>query len=438
MNINQNLYQADILIVDDVPDNLRLLSTMLMEFGFKIRKSINGEMALMAINALKPDLILLDINMQGINGYQVCEYLKNNPETCEIPIIFVSAISQIEDKVKAFKVGGVDYITKPFQVEEVMARIQNQLKIQNLQKNLKLQNQQLKATKRELEDTQIELIQKQKMVALNQFVAGMFHELNNPITFISGNLDPAYQYIQDVMELINLYQQEYPHPPTKILTLAEKLDLDFILQDLQHLINSMKTGVERIDKIMLALKIFSRLNEAEMKSIDIHESIDSVLHLLRHRFHGNDGEVEIKVVKNQQENLPPITCYGGLINQVLMNLINNAIDSLKNASNQPFSPDWVPTIWITTEQVNYNKVAIRIRDNGMGIVPELQSRLFDPFFTTKSVGKGMGLGLSTSYQIVVEKHRGQLMLSSMAGEGAEFRVELPIAPSSVQEINESV
>ncbi|MDT9189196.1 MAG: response regulator [Limnospira sp. PMC 894.15] len=268
---NQNLAAADILIVDDVPENIRLLSTMLIEFGFRVRKSINGKMALMAVNALKPDLILLDINMQGLNGYQVCEALKNNPETSEIPIIFVSAINQIEDKVRAFQVGGVDYITKPFQVEEVMARINNQLKIQNLQRDLQRQNQQLKATQKQLAATQVELIQKQKMVALNQLLAGIFHELNNPINFIAGNLEPAYQYCQDIIELMNLYRQEYPHPSPRILDLAEKLELDFVLEDLRNLIRSMKTGIKRIYQIMLAWRIFCRTtNEADMKSIDWH------------------------------------------------------------------------------------------------------------------------------------------------------------------------
>lgn len=425
---NQNLASADILIVDDVPENIRLLSTMLMEFGFRVRKSINGKMALMAVNALKPDLILLDINMQGLNGYEVCEALKNNPETSEIPIIFVSAINQIEDKIKAFQVGGVDYITKPFQVEEVMARIQNQLKIQSLQRDLQLQNQQLKATQKRLAATQVELIQKEKMVALNQLVAGIFHELNNPMNFISGNLDPACQYVEDIIELINLYRQEYPHPSPKILALAEKLELDFILEDLQNLIRSMKTGIKRIDQIMLALRVFCHTNEGEMQSIDLHECLNSVWHLIKHRWQVEHDNMEIKVIQKMAENLPPVTCYPGLINQVIINLINNAIDSLKSAQIQAHESDWVPTIWITTEQINPNRVAIRIRDNGTGIAPELQSRLFDPFFTTKTVGKGMGLGLATSYQIVVEKHKGQLILSSLPGEGAEFRVELPIAP----------
>ncbi|MBS0016502.1 MAG: hybrid sensor histidine kinase/response regulator, partial [Arthrospira sp. SH-MAG29] len=197
---------------------------------------------------------------------------------------------------------------------------------------------------------------------------------------------------------------------------------------LQNLIRSLKTGIKRIDQIMLALRIFSRTNEAEMKSIDLHECLKSVLHLIRHRLQVNNNHIDIKVINKESKNFPKITCYAGLINQVIMNLINNAIDSLKSSQNKAHESDWVPTIWITTEQVNPNRVAIRIRDNGMGIAPELQSRLFDPFFTTKTVGQGMGLGLATSYQIVVEKHNGQLILSSLPGEGAEFRVELPIAP----------
>lgn len=426
MNSNTVLTQeADILVVDDVHENIRLLSTMLADVGFCVRKAISGKMALTAVKALVPDLILLDINMPDMNGYEVCKTLKQNPETQHIPVIFISAIDRVEDKVKAFQMGGVDYITKPFQFEEVIARIKNQLEIRKLQHDILLQNEQLKATKRELEQTQAQLVQRQKMLGLSQFVAGMFHELNNPMTFISGNLDPACEYIRDLMEVINLYRQEYPRPSANIATAIAELDLDFAIEDLRQLMESMKTGVNRIATIMTALRTFSRLNEAEIKSVDLNEGIDSALFLLQHRLGEDDKNPPIKVIKNY-DDLPRVTCYASQINQVFMNLINNAIDGLHFAGKQRPATSRSPTIWIATERANPEWVAIRVRDNGMGIPEDVKSRLFDPFFTTKPVGKGIGLGLSTSYQIVVHKHGGRLTCDSAPGEGAEFRVELPV------------
>ncbi|MGC9526115.1 MAG: sensor histidine kinase [Limnospira sp.] len=419
------LRQADLLVVDDVPENLKLLSTMLADFGFSVRKAISGKMALTAVKTLIPDLILLDINMPEMNGYQVCETLKQNPETRDIPIIFISAIGQVEDKVKAFQVGGVDYITKPFEFEEVIARIKNQLQIRQLQQNILQQNRRLKETTKELKRTQAQLVQKQKMLGLSQFVAGIFHEINNPMNFISGNLEPAYEYIQDLMELVNLYRDEYSQPSEKIVSKIEKLDLDFVIEDLRKLIESMKTGVERISTIMLALRIFSRLNEAEIKSVNLNEGIDSALSLLKYRLSEGETATPIQIVKHYGD-LPKVTCYASQINQVFMHLINNAIDALNQAERLHPGTSGSPTIWIATERVNPEWVAIRVRDNGVGIPKQLTSRLFDPFFTTKPVGKGIGLGLSTSYQIVVQKHGGQLTFHSTPGEGTEFRVELPV------------
>jgi len=419
------LREADLLVVDDVPENLKLLSTLLADFGFSVRKAISGKMALTAVNTLTPDLILLDINMPEMNGYQVCEILKQNPETRDIPIIFISAIGQVEDKVKAFQMGGVDYITKPFEFEEVIARIKNQLQLRQLQQDILLQNRRLKETTRELKRTQSQLVQKQKMLGLSQFVAGMFHEINNPMNFISGNLEPAYEYIQDLIELVDLYREEYPQPAEKIAKKIDKIDLDFVMEDVRNLMESMKTGVQRISTVMLALQIFSRLNEAEIKSVNLNESFDSVLFLLGHRLSEAENSPPIQIVKNYGD-LPKVTCYASQINQVFMHLINNAIDALKAAHRERPGAFGNPTIWIATERVNPERVTIRVRDNGAGIPAELTSRLFDPFFTTQPVGKGIGLGLSTSYQIVVQKHGGQLTFHSTPGEGTEFRVELPV------------
>lgn len=190
-SLETNLNKTDILVVDDTPANLRLLSNMMTEYGYNVRQAINGKMALTAVKAVKPDLILLDINMPEMNGYEVCEQLKSNEETRRIPVIFLSALDDALDKVKAFQAGGVDYVTKPFQFEEIIVRIQNQLTIQSLQNKLQYQNNQLKTALSELQLTQAQLVQHEKMVGLMQLVAGIAHEINNPISFISGNLDPT-------------------------------------------------------------------------------------------------------------------------------------------------------------------------------------------------------------------------------------------------------
>lgn len=418
-------YKADILVVDDTPANLRLLSKMMTEYGYNVRQAINGKMALTAVQAVKPDLILLDINMPDMNGYEVCEKLKSNEETASIPVIFLSALDDALDKVKAFQVGGADYVTKPFQLEEILVRIQNQLTIQNLQNQLLHQNHQLKTALNELQVTQAQLVQHEKMVSLMQLVAGIAHEINNPISFISGNIEPAHQYIQDLIKLIKLYQDEYPQPSQAIEDMTEEIDLDFLISDVHQIIASMKNGVNRICTIILALRIFSRLDESDIKLVNLHEGINSTLLLLEHRLKLPHHQGEIKIIKNYDE-LPKITCYASQLNQVFLNLLNNAIDAIEAKLAQGKMESNNPTIWVTTEFPDENSVAIRIKDNGIGISSDVKSRLFDPFFTTKAVGKGSGLGLMTSYQIVVEKHRGKLNFNSVFGEGAEFIVEIPI------------
>lgn len=419
------LEKPDILIVDDTPDNIRFLSSVLLEQGYSVRKAINGKMALTAARTVLPDLILLDINMPEMNGYEVCEILKKDDKTRTIPVIFLSAMDDVLDKVKAFQVGGVDYITKPFHLEEILVRIQNQLTIQNLQNKLQTQNTQLQEALSELKRTQAQLIHKEKMLSLNQLVAGIAHEINNPISFIAGNLSPARQYIHELVNLLNLYQQEYPNPSLSIQEAIQKIDLSFLVVDLEKLITSMQTGVDRVHTIILALRIFSRLGESDIKAVDIHEGIDSALVLLQPRLRQEGSRAEIKVIKNYG-NLPLITCYASQMNQVFLNLLTNAIDAFELGTGKDFPESSSPTIWISTELTGLENITIRVKDNGAGISEEVLLRLFDPFFTTKSVGKGSGLGLSTSYQIVVEKHKGQLTCYSSPEKGAEFVVEIPV------------
>ncbi|MFW9258650.1 hybrid sensor histidine kinase/response regulator [Nostoc sp. CALU 546] len=437
MHFNQtNHNKRNVLVVDDTPDNLRLLSAMLTAQGFEVRKALNGKMALTACQMVLPDVILLDINMPDMDGYQVCQQLKADDKTCEVPVIFISALDDVVDKVKAFDVGGVDYIAKPFHGAEVVLRIENQINLRLLQVKLQEKNFLLQQALDDLKASQVQQIQNEKMVALGQLVSGLAHEINNPISFIYGNLQYAGQYVQDLVNIIEVYQQEYPKPTPKIQQIAKDVDLNFMIKDLQSLIGAMYRGSDRIREIVLALQHFSRHDEAEMKRVNIHEDIENTLVMLQHRLREAADRPAILVVKDYG-NLPLVTCYASELNQVFMHLLNNAIDAIEEGmvngewemGNQSFTPYSLltpPQIRIHTEVTDLNMVKIAIADNGLGIEESLRSRLFDPFFTTKPVGKGSGLGLSISYQIIVQKHRGNITCTSDVGKGAEFAIEIPI------------
>ncbi|MBW4671528.1 MAG: response regulator [Cyanomargarita calcarea GSE-NOS-MK-12-04C] len=285
---------------------------------------------------------------------------------------------------------------------------------------LQQQAQDLEKTLYELQRTQAQLIQNEKMSSLGNMVAGVAHEINNPVNFIHGNLIPASEYTQDLLRLLELYEQHYPNPPQEIEAEIEAIDLGFLKQDLIKLLQSMRVGTQRIREIVLSLRNFSRLDEAEFKQVDIHEGIDSTLMILHNRLKAKSNHPDISVIK-EYGKLPLIECYPGQLNQVFMNILSNAIDAL-DASFIGHQGQ----IRIHTEVVDCNQLVIRISDNGLGIPQEIVSKLFDPFFTTKDVGKGTGLGLSISYQIVVDKHGGELSCHSTLGQGAEFVIKIPI------------
>jgi signal transduction histidine kinase/DNA-binding response OmpR family regulator len=691
-----------ILVVDDNPDQLNLLMTILSIAGYQVSSVPNGKLALSTVESTLPDLILLDIMMPQMDGYEVCTQLKASSRTQNIPVIFMSALHEALDKVKAFEVGGVDYITKPFQMEEVVARVENQLRIHRLSKQLLAQNarlseeicirkrveqalqesvereraiaiaiqrmrqtldiqtiftatthelrqlincdrvavyrfnsdwsgefvcesvgsewisvvqeqtnnpdftqqtledkhctvttfdseadegsafshssfvqdtylqetqggaynrgathtavtdiykagfnacyinllerfqarayiivpiflgsklwgllaayqnsgsrswktteinvvleignqlgvaiqqaelfaqiqrqsealrqsearfrekaQALELTLEELKRTQTQLIQNEKMSSLGQMVAGVAHEINNPVSFIYGNLTPARDYFQDVLKLIEVYQQTYPDSTPEVQEVVEEIDLNFLVKDWHKLMDSMQIGAERIKEIVRSLLLFSRQNESELKPVDIHESIDSTLLILQHRLRAEGNRPEIKVIKDYAQ-LPLVTCYASQLNQVFMNLLSNAIDAIASrwdaSANDALEQklevrsqelevrsqelDGLPMITIRTEVSNQNNslnsdnctlnsstVVIHITDNGMGMTEEVRQKIFDPFFTTKPVGNGTGLGLSISYQIVVENHNGNISCVSTPGQGAEFIVEIPV------------
>ncbi len=423
-------YKGSLLVIDDTPANLSLLTQLLSEKGYKVRAAPSGKFALKSIDKNPPDLILLDIMMPEMNGYEVCHELKSMPITKDIPVIFLSALDEALDKVKAFDVGGVDYITKPFQAVEVLARVENQLRARSLQLQLIEKNHNLEKVIKDLQWTQAQAIQNEKMLALGQIVAGVAHEINNPINFIFGNLTPAQEYIQDLLKLIQAYQKEYPETNSNIETIIEEIELDFITEDLPQLLNSMQGGAERIATIVTGLRSFARHDEAEIKAVDIHTGIDSALMILQYQLRETNTRPGITVIKDYGQ-LPKVTCYASTLNQVFMNVIKNAIDAFEeNAIDNP-------TIRIQTLKTTDETVKIMIADNGIGINQDIISQVFNPFFTTKVVGKGTGLGLFSSYRIIVEKHKGKLTCSSQLGEGTEFVIEIPVQLSLSSSLREN-
>jgi signal transduction histidine kinase len=434
--------KATILIVDDNQNNLKVLCDAIADSGWEILVALDGESAVEQAEYAQPDLILLDVMMSGMDGFETCEKLKYNSTTSEIPIIFMTALSDTIDKVKGLSIGGVDYITKPFHTEEVLARINIHLKFYSLAKQLEEQKieleqrvlertNELTQAVEDLKQSQLQLVQSEKMSTLGQLVASVAHEINNPVGFITGNLSHLVDYTSKLINHLQMYRQFYPKPDAEIDKNAQQIYLDDLIKETPEIISSMEVGIDRIFNISTSLKNFSRSDTSSKVEFDIHEGINSTLMILKHRLKAHKRYPSIEVIKKYGD-LPLVSCYPGQINQVFMNIIANAIDVLEESladldleNNQKKHHNLSITI-STVVEYDRNCVKISIQDNGLGIDVETKEKIFEQFFTTKAVGKGTGLGLSISRQIIEEKHQGKIYCISSLGEGTEFVVEIPI------------
>ncbi|HLO50740.1 MAG TPA: response regulator [Kamptonema sp.] len=415
-----------ILIVDDTPTNLDVISEALSNAGYKVAIATSGERALQQIERRQPDLILLDVMMPGIDGFETCQRLKANAKTCDIPVIFMTALADVDNKVKGLKLGAVDYVTKPFQEQEVLARVKTHLQLRLLTQSLE---QQVAQKTTELRAAQIQVIQREKMSALGNLVAGVAHEINNPVCFLSGNIKPALEYIQDLFGLLDLVDRESANFSPAIQEKIEAIDLEYIREDLPKLLNSMQEGVNRIKDISISLRTFSRADSDRPVACNIHDGIDSTIMILKHRLKASSTRPDIQVIK-EYGDLPQVECYAGQLNQVFMNMLANAIDALEESNTGRSYADIKSNpnqVIIKTElSEDRQQAIIHIKDNGIGMSEAVRSRIFDDLFTTKEVGKGTGLGLAIARQIVVEKHQGAITVKSTPGTGTEFVLLLPI------------
>jgi two-component system, NtrC family, sensor kinase len=419
-----------ILVVDDE----QLLEYVIQQkFRQKIRaKEIefvfahNGKEALEKIAEFPPfDLVLTDINMPEMDGLTLLEKLSQIDNT--LKAVVISAYGDMQNIRSAMNRGAFDFLTKPIDFQDMEITIQRALEtVTQARKNLT-----------ELQEVQTQLIQNEKMVSVGQLVAGVAHEIYNPISFIIGNIEHAENYFQGLMTALSIYQQHCSLNNPEAQTQIEALDIPFLLEDLPQLLDSMKGGAERILGISISLRSFSRADSTSKVPFNIHEGIDSSLLILRHRLKANEGKSEIKVIKDYG-TFPPVECYPGQLSQVFLNILANAIDALEERDSGrsrdeiKANPNFITIRTFLTNEIEKtfqdnctSHVRISITDNGRGMTEEVRQRVFNYLFTTKAVGKGTGLGLSISRSIVEEKHGGWLTCNSTPGEGTEFIIEIP-------------
>jgi two-component system NtrC family sensor kinase len=429
---------STILIIDDTPANVAILADYLEDLGFEVIVAQDGKEGVRRAQFAHPDLILLDVMMPGIDGFQTCRLLKEDETIADIPVIFMTALSDTRDKVAGFEAGGVDYILKPFQIEEVLVRVRLHLGLRSARqlaeaRNAQLQKEvevrhaaeqalmksyaELQEAKQQQDTLHRQLVQSEKMASIGQLAAGVAHEINNPIAFVSSNLGTLQDYIRQLLGMLTVYEEletvavGHPGELQKARQMRETVELDYLREDVVSLLKESIDGVQRVRTIVQNLKDFSHAGEVERQLTDLHPGIESTLNIVW-------NEIKHKAqVKKEYGDILPIEAVPAQLNQVFMNLLVNAAQAIESYG--------VITIR-TGQDSDSGGVWVEIADTGKGIEPEVLPRIFEPFFTTKPIGQGTGLGLSLSYGII-QQHGGSIEVQSEVGCGTTFRVRLPHA-----------
>ncbi len=407
-----------VLIVDDLSENLAVLGQILKIAGYRVRATLNGELALQAAAIDPPDVILLDVMMPVMDGYQVCERLKADPATADIPVLFISALNEPADKVRGFAVGGVDFVSKPFDQGEVLARVATHAALAAARRQLAEKNQELEKALSDLRLAQSQLVSHAKMASLGVLTAGIAHELNNPINFVYANTQSCLKLLPRLEAVYDRYDTLDPNQLAaelgEIATLKQQMGHAENREILKKLLDGIRVGADRCANIIRSLRLFSRDATTTATSFDLHDNLDTALLMLSNRIGRN-----VRIDKDYRA-MPTVVGHPGALNQVFVNLICNAVDAMAGQSAQP-----VLRIATRDGEVDGKAAAvIEIADNGPGIDDATLPHIFEPFFTTKPVGAGIGLGLSIAFGIARD-HGGKLEAENPAKGGALLRLTLP-------------
>jgi signal transduction histidine kinase len=399
---------ANLLLIHPFTDNLISLKDILKDAGYQVTIAEDQDTALSLVEQLHPELIICAQNADQIDGIALSQKLHLHPPTLVPFFILLTSNSDVIESLCQTHPNIDDGFSLPIAKAELFGKIRLGLRIYQLNQRI--------------DQAQSQLLQNEKVLSLGQMVSGIAHEINNPVSLITGNISHASDYTQDLLEVMQLYTEKYPEPDPEIQDLIEEVDLEYLIDDLPQVINSMKSGADRIRQLVQSLRNFYRADDTEQKMTDIHARIDDILLILKGRLKGKQGQ-PVQVIQDYGQ-LPSVECYPGQMNQVFMNLLNNAIDALDILRLE--DAKFEPKIWITTESIAPDaQVRIRIKDNGIGMSEEIKDQIFDPFFTTKTAGQGTGFGLSVSHAIITETHSGTIQCLSEVGQGTEFLIEIP-------------
>ncbi len=418
-----------ILVVDDTTINLSVISHCLKKSGFQVAVETDGESAIEQVVYNPPDLILLDVKMPGIDGFETCRRLKLNPETKDIPVIFMTALAESEDKIKGFSLGAVDYIIKPFQPEELIARVETHLKIRQLslalaEKNQKLQaeinqkiatEQKLNKALEEVKKIQQQIIAQEKLASLGSLTAGIAHELRNPLNFINNFASVSIDFCKKISREIESISDLIP---------AEKLNIiNIFIEYLQQSSDSIYNQGKQADSIIRSMLLHARGDTGTFESVALNQLIMENLQLSLKSFKTSLPSIDLHVNTNYDQSIGKVILNPQSFSRGFMNILNNSIDELYDR-HQNLGKNFIPELSVSSHKLN-DHIAINIRDNGSGISPQIREKIFEPFFTTKPPGKGTGLGLSIAYDIIVNQHQGQIKIDSQVDQYTEFIIILP-------------